>query len=132
MKKFFKGFHKRQRGFTLIELLVVIAILGVLAAIVIPNVASLLGSGDKEANDTELHNMQTSVLAMMVANNQIELTAAVDDVDGVTALKLLSNVGCTDSGTTANDNSLDYWFIGGDQELKQAYDIALDGSVSVS
>ncbi len=58
-----------QKGFTLIELLIVVAILGVLAAVVIPNVGRFLGSGEQEANDTELQNLQTAVVAMMTDNN---------------------------------------------------------------
>ncbi len=46
-----------EKGFTLIELLIVVAILGVLAAVVIPNVGRFIGRGEQEAKDTELSNM---------------------------------------------------------------------------
>jgi prepilin-type N-terminal cleavage/methylation domain-containing protein len=59
---------ERERGFTLIELLIVVAILGVLAAIVIPNVGRFIGRGENEAADTEFSNVQTAVIAMMVDN----------------------------------------------------------------
>ena len=66
MKKFFKKhFRYGQKGFTLIELLVVIAILGVLAAVVVPNVSKFMGKGKDEAGLTELHNVQTAVTGMM-------------------------------------------------------------------
>ena len=55
-----------ERGFTLIELLIVVAILGVLAAVVIPNVGRFIGRGEEEAKDTELSNIQAAVTAMMV------------------------------------------------------------------
>ena len=54
-----------QKGFTLIELLVVVAILGVLAAVVTLNVGKFIGKGTEEALATELHNVQTAVVAYM-------------------------------------------------------------------
>ncbi|MFC1978099.1 type II secretion system protein [Chloroflexota bacterium] len=63
------GIPKRgERGFTLIELLIVIAILGVLAAVVIPNVGRFIGRGETESKNTELANIQSAVLACMVDN----------------------------------------------------------------
>jgi len=53
------------QGFTLIELLIVVAILGVLAAVVIPNVGRFIGRGETEAAETELSNIQSAVIAMM-------------------------------------------------------------------
>ena len=57
-----------EKGFTLIELLIVVAILGVLAAVVIPNVGRFIGRGEQEAWETELSNVQSAVVAMMVDN----------------------------------------------------------------
>ena len=57
-----------ERGFTLIELLIVVAILGVLAAVVIPNVGRFIGRGETEAGKTELTNIQSAVIAMMTDN----------------------------------------------------------------
>jgi len=64
-----------EKGFTLIELLIVVAILGVLAAVVIPNVGRFIGAGETEAAGTELSNVQTAVVAMMVDNQLSELPA---------------------------------------------------------
>ena len=61
-------FRTGEKGFTLIELLVVVAILGVLAAVVALNVGGFIGRGHDEAACTELHNMQTAVLAYMAEN----------------------------------------------------------------
>jgi len=69
-----------EKGFTLIELLIVVAILGVLAAVVIPNVGRFIGRGEDEAADTEFANVQSAVVAMMVDNQLSELPA--DFVDG--------------------------------------------------
>ena len=54
-----------ERGFTLIELLVVIAILGIIAAVVVLNIGSFLGTGAAQAANTEAHQVQTSVIAYM-------------------------------------------------------------------
>lgn len=76
MKKLLKSLHAGQKGFTLIELLVVITILGVLAAIVVPNLAQFMGRGKVEAANTELANVQTALIAYMVNNPSYDGTSA--------------------------------------------------------
>ena len=66
-----------EKGFTLIELLIVVAILGVLAAVVIPNVGRFIGRGEEEAGETEFSNVQTAVIAMMTDNELQTLPNAV-------------------------------------------------------
>ncbi len=69
MRKFKKQFRYGEKGFTLIELLVVVAILGVLAAVIVPNVAKFIGRGTIESANTEAHNVTTAVVAYMADNN---------------------------------------------------------------
>ena len=118
MKRFFKQFRYGEKGFTLIELLVVVAILGVLAAIAIPNVGKFLGKGHEEAASTELHNVQTAVMAAMAdlssgnVSSPGTLDAATDiDVDG-------------DGSGDIGD-----FIVGGVLRLQGEYTVSSDGTV---
>ncbi len=91
VKKFLKQFRYGEKGFTLIELLVVVAILGVLAAVAVPNVGKFIGKGKTEAYETELHNVQTAVMAMMADSTSGNLTGGTGspqtDMHAVTSLQ---------------------------------------------
>ena len=66
MKRFLKRIHQGNKGFTLIELLIVVAIMGVLAAVVMPNVTGFIGRGEEEAAAAELANVQMGMDLMMI------------------------------------------------------------------
>ncbi len=85
---------KGERGFTLIELLVVVAILGIIAAVVVLNIGSFIGSGAEESANTEAHQVQTAVIAYMTANNLTTYAGTIDSDSGAgTAAEYLLNPG---------------------------------------
>jgi type IV pilus assembly protein PilA len=63
--------HRGEKGLTLIELLIVIAILGIIAAVIIPNIAGFMVSGRIAAANDELANVRTAALGYYagVGNN---------------------------------------------------------------
>ena len=122
-----------EKGFTLIELLIVVAILGVLAAVVIPNVGRFIGRGESEAADTEFTNIQSAVVAMM-ADNQLEtlpnpVTSATDNMSLFPDLSVCGTdkiSGPTQAGGTAN------YIQGSDKDgyILYQHDIYADGAAN--
>jgi prepilin-type N-terminal cleavage/methylation domain-containing protein len=66
--------RNRQRGFTLIELLIVIAIIGIIAAILIPNLIDALQKAKQKRTLSEMRNVGTSWMSWLT--DQITASAA--------------------------------------------------------
>ena len=127
MKKFLKHFRYGEKGFTLIELLVVIAILGVLAAVVVPNVSKFMGQGKDESGLTELHSVQTAVTAMMADQG-------ITTISGTLASAASPSNDMTAFPTDSTSDNISLFIIGGTHYLQKTtseywYSVISDGTV---
>ncbi|MBM3945985.1 MAG: prepilin-type N-terminal cleavage/methylation domain-containing protein, partial [SAR202 cluster bacterium] len=64
-------FLRSRRGLSLIELAVVLAIMGVLAAIVVPNVGGFLGTGQEQSYTGDKRTLQTAVNGSRTDSNNV-------------------------------------------------------------
>jgi len=62
--------HRRQRGFTLIELMVVLVIIGVLAALIVPNVIERADDARVTAAKTDVNNLMQALKLYRLDNQR--------------------------------------------------------------
>lgn len=120
---------KNEQGFTLVELLIVVAILGVLAAVVIPNVGRFIGRGESEASETEFTNVQSAVVAMMVDNQISELKNPVLEANATKNMAAFPDNSICQVDKQKDPDGNNYTFLGDkDGYYLYQHDIRADGN----
>jgi prepilin-type N-terminal cleavage/methylation domain-containing protein len=134
LKRFLRQFRYGQKGFTLIELLVVVAILGALAAVCVPNIGKFIGKGKTEAYETELHNLQVAVMAMLFEATSQKLNCGLAGYNGISDMSQVQATG--DGNHDGTDETLylsDYLIpLNVDLSVRSGctYDFTEDGTIT--
>lgn len=89
--------RNNQKGFTLIELLVVIAIIGILAAVIAPNVFAQIERGKISAVVSEYRAVKTAAILVSSDGNLSSDDAGLNKINALLEKKMFNRTGVTDA-----------------------------------
>lgn len=95
--------RNNQKGFTLVELLVVIAIIGILAAVIAPNVFAQIERGKISAVVSEYRAVKTAAILVSSDNpdEDLDTTTAMAAINALLEKKMLDDGDSTNNPATA-------------------------------